>query len=76
LFTKSKFNFLKRSPKEVGGSFDCSVNRNLTSLEGCPKEVDGSFYCSYNPKLPKEEIIKLKESGIVKGKIYSDYGTF
>jgi hypothetical protein len=64
------------SPEKVGGDFGCVYNRNLTSLEGCPKEVSGDFWCYSNPKLPKEEIIKLKESGIVKGEIYSDYGDF
>ena len=60
---------------KVEGLFYCDSNQ-LTSLEGCPKEVRGDFWCINNPKLPKEEILKLKESGIVKGTIFSDYGNF
>ena len=32
----------------VSGDFDCSGNRQLTSLKGCPDKVGGNFYCSYN----------------------------
>jgi hypothetical protein len=71
----NKLKSLVGSPETVGGNFDCSDNK-LTSLEGCPKEVRGDFWCINNPKLPKEEILKLKESGIVKGTIFSDYGNF
>lgn len=38
---------LKGSPREVGGSLNCSDNE-LTSLEGAPLEVDGEFHCRVN----------------------------
>lgn len=37
---------LEGSPKEVGGTFDCSYCDSLVSLEGCPNEVGGYFSCS------------------------------
>lgn len=31
---------------KVGGAFDCSHCKNLTSLEGAPQKVGGNFNCS------------------------------
>ena len=36
---------LKYAPKKIGGIFDCSYNKNLTSLEGCPQEGVTNFLC-------------------------------
>jgi hypothetical protein len=71
----NKLTSLKGAPQTVEGNFDCNVNK-LTSLEGAPQTVEGDFYCSYNPNLSKDEILKYKNTGAVKGKIFSDYGVF
>ncbi len=41
--------------KIVGRSFRCSLNENLTSLEGAPQNVGEDFDCSYNPNLTSLE---------------------
>jgi hypothetical protein len=66
---------LEGAPKTVEGGFHCYHNQ-LTSLEGAPKTVEGNFYCSKNPNLPKEEIEKYHKTGAVKGRIFSDHGTY
>jgi hypothetical protein len=67
---------LEGSPEIIGKDFWCNSNDKLTSLEGCPTKVGRDFYCNGNRILPKEEIMKLKALGIVKGYIFSDYGEF
>ena len=59
----------------VGGNFSC-WNNQLTSLQGAPTEVGGHFFCKDNPNLSKDEILKYKATGAVKGTIVSDYGDF
>jgi hypothetical protein len=66
---------LKGAPTRVGGSFVCS-NNELTSLIGAPTRVGGNFYCRNNPNLSKEEVLRYKKTGAVKGTIDSDYGIF
>jgi hypothetical protein len=66
---------LEGAPQTVEGNFDCSYNK-LTNLEGAPQTVEGNFDCSYNPNLSKDEIIKYKNTGAVKGTIISDYRKF
>ena len=39
----------------VGGNFDCSYCKSLTSLEGAPKEVGEDFYCYYCDSLTSLE---------------------
>jgi hypothetical protein len=52
---------LEGSPREVGGTFDCSGNQ-LTSLEGSPSKVGGYFYC-YNNQLTTLEGSPSKVGG-------------
>jgi hypothetical protein len=66
---------LEGAPEVVGGGFECSYNQ-LTSLKGAPKIIEGLFNCSENPNLSKEEIEKYHKTGAVKGRIYSDHGTY
>ena len=66
---------LEGAPETVGGGFDCSYNK-ITSLEGAPEVVEGLFDCSRNPNLPKEEIEKYHKTGAVKGRVFSDHGTY
>lgn len=62
-------------PQIVGGDYQCDNNR-LQNLDGLPEQLNGNFDCSGNKKLTREMVLKLKESGKVKGKIWSDYGEF
>jgi hypothetical protein len=73
--SNNQLTSLEGAPKTVEGNFYCS-NNQLTSLEGAPKTVEGNFYCSKNPNLSKEEIEKYHRSGAVKGRIFSDHGTY
>jgi hypothetical protein len=66
---------LEGAPETVEGGFNCYDNQ-LTSLEGAPEVVEGLFDCSRNPNLPKEEIEKYHKTGAVKGRVFSDHGTY
>ena len=56
----------------VNGNYICN-NNNLKELQGAPKHIGGDLFCSYNKNLSKQEIIKYKETGTVKGDVISDY---
>jgi hypothetical protein len=71
----NKLTNLEGAPQTVEGGFYCRHN-NLTSLKGAPQTVEDDFYCNDNPNLSKDEILKYKNTGAVKGKIFSDYGAF
>jgi len=73
--SSNKLTNLIGAPRTVEQYFDCSENL-LTSLEGAPQIVEGSFNCRNNPNLSKEEILRYKATGAVKGNIYSDFGDF
>jgi hypothetical protein len=72
--TNSKLKSLKGSPKIVDGHFVCSYNSKLQSIDGFETEVNGNFVCYDTPNLSQDELLKLKESGLIQGDIFSDYG--
>jgi hypothetical protein len=73
--SSNRLTSLEGTPQTVEGSFNCN-NNQLTSLERAPEVVEGNFNCSKNPNLPKEEIEKYHKTGAVKGRIFSDHGTY
>lgn len=55
LLERCDLTSLKGCPKEIPGTFSCSMNK-LKTLEGCPEIINDNFFCGYN------DIISLKDS--------------
>ncbi len=47
LLNRCELTSLKGCPKEILGTFSCSMNK-LKTLEGCPEIINDNFFCGYN----------------------------